>query len=125
MPAKKAKKTKAQLDEERLIREEEERKAKEILAKKQAEDAEKQRLEDLRIDSERKAFREAELERLTQEYTVYLDDLECRRVQMQAEESIEVSKFCNYILTLTFDSSDRKTIMGKLSKSNGRTESKK
>lgn len=94
MPPKKSgkkKKTKAELEAERLLQEEEERKAQEANLKKQAEDAEKKRLEDLRIEAERKAYRMSEMERLCAEYNTYLDEQVTRDQKLAAEEAEEVS----------------------------------
>lgn len=90
MAPKKAKKTKAELEEEKLAREEEERKAKIAEEKRIAEENEKRRLEDLRIEAQHKAFREAELERLNNEYKELVDDNASRNQQLQAEEKKEV-----------------------------------
>jgi len=89
---KKVKKTKAQLEEERLLAEEAERKAKELEDKRLAEEAEKRRLEDLRIAAERVAFRQAEISRLVDEYNQMEDDRQSREYQMNVEESREFSK---------------------------------
>jgi hypothetical protein len=59
----KKKKTKAELEAERLAREEEERKQQELEEKRQAEEAERKRIEELRIKAEWKVEREFELER--------------------------------------------------------------
>lgn len=85
-----AKKTKAQLEEERLAREEEERKAKIAEEKRLAEEAERQRLEDIRIKEERRVFREAELSRLREEQTQWKDNRETRSQRLVAEEKHEV-----------------------------------
>lgn len=84
------KKTKAELEEERLQQEEEARKAKILEDKRAAEDAEKQRLENIRIQNERKAFREAEVARLAEEGTQLTELLEERSRKTTTEESIEV-----------------------------------
>lgn len=90
--AKKAKKTKAQLEEERLLAEEAERKAKELDDKRLAEEAEKQRLETLRITAERIEFRKSELERLIQEYNEIEDRRKSFVQQLQAEEAKEAAQ---------------------------------
>jgi hypothetical protein len=90
MPPKKGKKTKAELEEEKLAREEEERKAKIAEEKKQAEEAEKRRLEQLRIEAEHKAARGQELERLLGEYDAIIDELKSKEQQLKAEEKKEV-----------------------------------
>lgn len=91
MPPKKGKKTKAELEEEKLAREEEERKAKIAEDKKNAEDAEKRRLEQLRIESEHKNAREQELKRLQEEFEAITDELKSKELQLQAEEKREVT----------------------------------
>jgi hypothetical protein len=62
--AKKSKKAKGETEEERVIREEAERKQREIEAKRIADENEKKRLEDLRVQAERRAFRTTEVENL-------------------------------------------------------------
>jgi len=89
MGPKKAKKSKAELEEERLAREEEERKAKIAEEKRIAEENEKRRLEELRIQAEHKKNREAELERLGIEYAAISDGLESAQQQLIAEEKNE------------------------------------
>ncbi len=89
---KKPKKSKAELEEERLKAEEDERKAKIIEDKRLAEEAEKNRIENLRIQLERKVFREAELARLGEENVLLSDILEARARQYKKEDAIEV---CN------------------------------
>lgn len=91
MGPKKSKKSKAELEEEKLAREEEERKARIAEEKRIAEENEKRRLEDLRIEAEHKAFRKDELERLGKEYIEYVDDAKSREQQLLAEEKQEVS----------------------------------
>lgn len=93
MGPKKPKKSKAELEEERLAREEEERKAKVLEEKKQAEEREKKRQEELRIAAEQKAFREKELQRWTEEYSEIVDELRGKEQQLNAEEKMEVSLF--------------------------------
>jgi hypothetical protein len=92
MGAKKKKKTKAELEAERLQREEEERLAAEAELKRQAEEEERRRLEDLRIKAERKKYREEEIERLTVEYHAMLDDQEDRAKRMEDEIAHENEK---------------------------------
>ena len=98
MGPKKAKKTKAELEEEKLAREEEDRKAKIAEDKKNAEEAEKRRLEHLRIESEHKSAREQELKRLQEEFEAITDELKSKELQLLAEEKREViyrwSTFC-------------------------------
>lgn len=103
MGPKKAKKSKAELEEERLAREEEERKAKIAEDKKNAEDAEKRRLEQLRIEAEHKTAREQELARLNAEYADITDELKSKELQLIAEEKQEVTlpaTSSRFILTL-------------------------
>jgi hypothetical protein len=92
MPPKKPKKSKAELEEERLAREEEERKAKILEDKRNAEDAEKRRLEQLRIEAEHKSQREAELLRLNAEYEEIVDEDKSKELQLIAEEKKENEK---------------------------------
>eukprot|EP01035_Chromulina_nebulosa_P036669 gene36669-49422_t len=89
---KKAKKTKAELEEERLAREEEERKAKILEEKRLAEEKEKKRLEELRIQAEQHEFRKQELERLKNEFDSYNDDNKSRKYQLEAEEKKEAAQ---------------------------------
>jgi hypothetical protein len=84
------KKSKAQLEEERLAREEEERKAKIAEEKRLAEEAERKRLEDIRIKEERRVFREGELARLREEQKLSKDQRLDRLVHYRAAESHEV-----------------------------------
>jgi hypothetical protein len=84
-----AKKTKAQLEEERLQREEEERKAKLAEEKRLNEEAERKRLEDLRIQEERRVFRENELSRLLEEQAKLNDENVTRFQRLIAEEEYE------------------------------------
>jgi len=91
MGPKKPKKSKEQLEEERLAKEEEERKIKLAEEKKIAEEMEKRRLEELRIKAEHRKKREAELSRLNEEYVSVLDDLKSKELQLMAEERQENS----------------------------------
>lgn len=93
MGPKKAKKSKAELEEERLAREEEERKARILEEKRNAEEAEKRRLEQLRIEAEHKSQREAELKRLSEEYEDIVDEDKSKELQLVAEEKREVCNF--------------------------------
>ena len=95
MGPKKAKKTKAELEEERLAREEEERKAKLAEEKRQAEEAEKKRQEEAKIAGELKVNREKQLARLQEEYTEIVDDATSKDQQLRAEERNEVSSHSN------------------------------
>ena len=87
------KKSKAQLEEERLLAEEEARKAKIAEEKRLAEEAERKRIEDLRIKEERKAFREQELARLSEELQVVDDVNISRQKQLEAEEKAQVKMY--------------------------------
>ena len=89
MGPKKPKKTKEQLEEERLAKEEEDRKIKLAEEKKIAEEMEKRRLEEVRIKAEHRKKREAELSRLNEEYVSVLDDLKGKELQLMAEEKQE------------------------------------
>ena len=89
MGPKKPKKTKEQLEEERLAKEEEDRKIKLAEEKKIAEEMEKRRLEELRIKAEHRKKREAELSRLNDEYVSVMDDLKSKELQLMAEEKQE------------------------------------
>ena len=93
MAPKKSKKSKAELEEERLAREEEEKRIKLLEEKKRAEEEEKRRLEELRIKAEKKVLRGLEIERLTIEYNEYLDEKKSREQQLNAKEKIEVRYF--------------------------------
>jgi hypothetical protein len=90
--AKGPKKSKAQIEEERILAEEEARKAKIAEEKRLAEEAERKRIEDLRIKEERRVFREQELARLTEELKIAADVDETRSRQLAAEESAQVTK---------------------------------
>jgi hypothetical protein len=68
MGPKKGKKSKGETEEQKVAREEQERLAKIAEEKRVAADKEKQRLEELRIQAERKLFREEEIARLAIEY---------------------------------------------------------
>jgi PAB1-binding protein PBP1 len=95
-----AKKTKAQLEEERLQREEEERKAKIAEEKRLAEEIEKKRLEDIRIQEERRVYREGELIRLREEQQKIFDEQQTRVQTLRAEEEYEVCILTHPSLTL-------------------------
>ena len=90
MAPKKAKKSKAELEEERLQKEEEDRKARELEAKKKAEDEEKKRLEDLRIKAENKLRREQEIISLSVEFEELCDLNKTFENQLEAETKHEV-----------------------------------
>lgn len=86
---KKAKKTKAELEEERLAREEEDRKNREKEEKRQAEEAEKRRQDELKKAAEQKAFREKELARWREEYDAIVENEKDRAHDLAAEERAE------------------------------------
>lgn len=92
MPPKAPKKTKQQLEEERLLKEEEDRKARELEAKKKAEEEEKARLEALRIKAEYKKQREEEVSRLSVEFDELLDLNKTMEKQFAAEYKHETDK---------------------------------
>lgn len=92
MGPKKGKKSKAELEEEKLAKEEEERKARILEEKKAAEEREKRRQEELKFAAEQKALREAEIARLTEEFNEILDDLKTKDQQLAAEERNEENK---------------------------------
>eukprot|EP01038_Epipyxis_sp_PR26KG_P008222 gene8222-11128_t len=92
MGPKKPKKSKAELEEERLAREEEERKAKIAEEKKIAEDNEKKRLEELRIRAENKEQREKEISVLMSELSFLEDDEKSKEMQLIAEEKLEAER---------------------------------
>lgn len=91
MAPKKAKKTKAEIEAEKLAREEEERKESLILEKRLADEAEKRRIEDLRIKEERRVSRVAELERFSIEYSSILDRLKDKEIEKAAEEKLGIA----------------------------------
>ena len=101
MGPKKGKKSGAEKEEERIAREEEERKAKILEEKKAAEDAEKRRLEQLKIEAEHKAARAIELTRLNAEFEEISDELKSKQLQLIAEEKREVRQL-NISLFLSF-----------------------
>jgi hypothetical protein len=101
MGPKKPKKTKAELEEEKLAHEEEQRKAKIAEEKRIAEDNEKRRLEELRIQAEHKKSREAELERLNAEFAEVTDELTSAQQQLVAEEKRNVS-ICSFLQRRSF-----------------------
>ena len=89
-PKKGKKKTKAELDAERILKEEEDAKTRALEEKKAKEDAEKRRLEEIRLQIQRNSEREVELERLRAEYSTFMDELNTGMSQMLAEERHEV-----------------------------------
>lgn len=86
----KVKKTKAQLEEERLLQEEEDRKAKILEDKRAAEEAERKRLEDIRIQEERRVFRVNEMARLIEELEIEEKVTEDRNNALIAQENYVV-----------------------------------
>lgn len=89
-PKPKSRRTKAETEEERNTREEEERKQREIEAKRLADEAEKKRIEDLRIQMERISFRTIELAYLDSENITLLNKLGDVDSKMKAETAYEV-----------------------------------
>ena len=85
--AAKAGKGKKETDEEREAREKEERKQAELEAKKAAIEAEKRRQEGLKLQAARVAAREAELQRLTEEFIMLEDKRKSQLHQRLAEEA--------------------------------------
>lgn len=90
MGPKSKKKSKAELEEEKLQREEEERKAKIAEDKRQAEEKEKKRQELAKLAAEQKALREKELLRWNEQYAEIADEIKSSELQLQAEEHQEV-----------------------------------
>ena len=86
------KKTKEELEAERLLEEAEAAKQAAIAAKKAAELEEKRRLEELRLAEERRVLRAAEVARLDEEYNKYLDRLKDKQAQRLAEQALLVSQ---------------------------------
>lgn len=96
MGPKSKKKSKAELEEEKLAREEEERKAKIVEEKRQAEEKEKKRQEMAKLAAEQKALREKELQRWSEQYAEIVDDIKSNEQQLQAEERQEVRSLTIY-----------------------------
>jgi serine phosphatase RsbU (regulator of sigma subunit) len=90
-PKKKGKKTKAELEAEKLQREEEELKDRALEAKRAAEDAERHRQEELKLQIQRNAEREVELARLRDEFVRFSNDILLGLEQMRLESLDEVS----------------------------------
>lgn len=90
-PKAKGKKAKGESEEERLLREEEERKVRDAEAKREADEAEKVRLENLRIQTERRIFRSTELAHLGGENIKLLYKLAEIDSKMTAEMAHEVA----------------------------------
>jgi uncharacterized protein YdcH (DUF465 family) len=90
-PKLKTKKAKGETEEERLIREEDERKQRDAEAKRITDEAEKLRAENHRIQTERRAFRTAELARLEEENVILSDKLSEIDSRMTAEVAHEVT----------------------------------
>jgi hypothetical protein len=91
MGPKKGKKSKAELEEEKLAREEEEKKQKALEDKRAAEDAEKKRQEEAKVASELKTNREKQLQQLQAEHAEIVDDQQYKEAQLKAEERNEVT----------------------------------
>jgi hypothetical protein len=89
MGPKSKKKSKAELEEEKLQREEEQRKAKIAEDKRQAEEKEKKRQELAKLAAEQKALREKELLRWNEQYAEIADEIKSSEQQLQAEERQE------------------------------------
>ena len=87
---KKAKKTKAELEADKLLREEEEKKGKAAEDKRLADLQEKARVREIQLQTERNQFRETELERLCVEYNAMTLDIAYREKERMAEELLEV-----------------------------------
>ena len=94
-PKKVSKKSKAEIEAEKLLKEEEERKAKIAEEKRLVDEAERLRLEELRIEAERRAFRVAELDRLAIEHYEMIDEMKNKENQRIAEQNSVVSLKCN------------------------------
>jgi len=92
MAKKKLGKAKKETEEERLAREEAERLAKVAEDKIIAEEAERQRLEEVRITAERKVYRKEEFARLSEELIEINDQLMQRRMKLQAEQKKEAAR---------------------------------
>ena len=90
-PKLKSKKAKGETEEEKLIREEEEKKQRDAEAKRIADEAEKLRAENFRIQTERRAFRVAELAHLEVENIKLVDKLAEKDSKMTAEIAYEVT----------------------------------
>ena len=86
----KPKKTKEELEAERLLEEAERAKQEAIEKKKQAELDEKRRIEEIRVAAERKATRAAEIARLGEELVAYMDVQKDVQAQRVAEDALEV-----------------------------------
>lgn len=86
MGPKKPKKTKAELEAERLLQEEEEKKQKALEEKRLAEEAEKRRQEEARIKAQRVAFREAEIARLNTEFEDLVSFIDLKERQKNYED---------------------------------------
>lgn len=90
-PKTKGKKAKGESEEERLAREEEEKRVKDAEAKRVADEAEKLRVENLRVRTERRAFRSVELASLGAENVKLLEKLAEIESKMTAEIAHEVA----------------------------------
>ena len=90
MPPKKPKKTKEELEAERLAEEAEAAKQAAIAAKKAAEEESKRKIEEAKLAEERRVTRAAEVSRLEEEYAKYLELLKDKQAQRQAESALQV-----------------------------------
>lgn len=90
-PKIKVKKAKGESEENKLIREEADRKERDAEAKDIADEAERLRSEHLRIQSERREFRIAELASLNEENVLVLEKLSLLESRIAAEIFSEVT----------------------------------
>lgn len=96
----KKKKTKAEIAEEKLAKELEDKKQKELEEKRQLVEAERRKIEDVKIQEMRKKIRESELDRLSSESVHRLELLEAfqqrlRYERAQVQERTQWFKFLN------------------------------
>ena len=92
MGPKKPKKSKEELEAERLAKEEEDRKAAEIEKKRLAAEAEKARIEAERVAAFNLATRISEMDVLGAEYVSFSDLCDTRSVALKAEEEMIAAK---------------------------------
>ena len=90
-PKIKMKKSKGESEEEKLIREEDDKKQRDAEAKVVADEAERQSAEHLRIQTERSDFRVTELANLNEENVSVLEKLSSLESRMAAEIFFEVT----------------------------------
>ena len=90
-PKIKTKKSKGESEEEKLIREEDDKKQRDAEAKVIADEAERLSAEHLRIQTERKDFRATELATLNEENVSVLEKLSSLESRMAAEIFFEVT----------------------------------